>query len=96
MSEHRVGTITHFFNRLRVATVRLEQPLAVGDRLHVKGRGHEFWLKVKSMQVDHAPVREAKPGQEVGIRVPARARAGDEVLKDDAPRGSWLARLLGR
>jgi hypothetical protein len=94
MTEQRVGVVTHFFSKLRVATVRLEQPVAVGDRIHVRGRADDFKVKVRSMQVNHKPVEHAGPGMEVGILVGAKAHEGDEVLKVERGR-SWWSRLLG-
>lgn len=95
MTEHRVGVVTHFFSRLRVATVRLEEPVKLGDSLLVKGARDAFRVRVKSMQVNHAPVEHAEAGMEVGIKVPAKAHEGDVVLRAE-PRKGWLARLLGR
>lgn len=94
MNEQRVGIVTHFFSKLRVATVRLEQPVAVGDRIHVRGHNDDFKVKVKSMQINHQPVERAGPGQEVGILMGAKAHEGDEVLKVE-PGKSWWSRLLG-
>ena len=32
-----IGTVTHWFGHLSVAGVRLTAPLAVGDRIHIRG-----------------------------------------------------------
>lgn len=94
MSENpQVGTITHFFGKLRVATVRLEAPVQLGDRLRIRGHGRDFAVRVKSMQVNHKPVERAAPGQEVGILLGKKAHEGDMVLREE--RKGWLARLLG-
>lgn len=96
-SEPRVGLVTHFFGRIRVATVRLTAPVAVGDRLHVKGRSDDFTMRVKSMEIDHRPVERAEPGQVVGIKMPSKAHEGDVVMKaaPGSGRWGWLSRLLG-
>ncbi|HEV8360129.1 MAG TPA: hypothetical protein VGR28_06715 [Candidatus Thermoplasmatota archaeon] len=94
MDETRVGVVTHFFSRLRVASVRLEQPVAIGDRVHVKGHGDDFKVRIKSMQINRQPVERADAGQEVGILLGSRAHEGDEVLKVEGQR-SWWSRLLG-
>ena len=94
--EQRVGQVEHFFSKLHVATVRLEAAVRLGDRLHVKGRNDDFVVKVKSMQLDHKPIEAAKAGQVVGIQMPAKAHAGDAVLRSEAKaRWGWLSRLLG-
>jgi translation elongation factor EF-Tu-like GTPase len=95
MTEQPVGTVTHWFGRIKVATVRLDAPLRKGDRVHVKGSSDDFTVRVGSMELNHQPIEEAKPGQEVGIRMPARAHAGDMVLRAEGKPGFW-AWLLGR
>jgi GTPase len=94
MTEHPVGVVTHFFSRIRVATVRVQEPISLGDRLRVKGRGREFVARVKSMQVNHQPIERAAPGQEVGIALPRRAREGDVVMRVEGEEKSWLPRWL--
>lgn len=97
MAEQPVGEVTHWFGKLRVATVRLSAPLRVGDRVHVKGANDDFKARVKSMQVDRKPIEEAKPGMEVGIKMPSKAHVGDKVLRVEGQAGpwAWLRKLLG-
>lgn len=97
MSEHPVGVVTHWFGKLRVATVRLQAPLKVGDRVHVKGANDDFRARVKSMQLNHQPVEAADAGMEVGVKMGGRAHVGDKVLRveGEAGRWAWLRKLLG-
>jgi putative protease len=92
--EPRVGTVTHFFSRLKVATVKLEGPVRLGDRLHVKGKHDDFVVRVRSMQIDHAPIERAEAGQVVGIRLGRKAHDGDAVLRTEPSRRWWM-RLFG-
>jgi translation elongation factor EF-Tu-like GTPase len=80
MAEKRVGTVSHWFDKINVAAISLTGKLAVGDRIHVLGHTTDFEQEVTSMQMMHQDVSEAGRGDDVGIRLEARARVGDKVL----------------
>ncbi|MBI4234312.1 MAG: translation elongation factor-like protein [Chloroflexi bacterium] len=81
MQEVEIGHVTEFFARPVVAGIDLVAPLAVGDKLHIKGHTTDLTLVVESMQVNNAVVQSAQPGQAAGIKVPDRVRRGDKVYK---------------
>ena len=80
MGERRVGTVTHYFDKLGVAAIDLTERLRVGDRVHVTGTTTDFTSTIDRMQVDHADVQEAGPGQDVAAHVGQKARQHDAVL----------------
>jgi len=41
----------------------------------------EFEQAVQSMQIDHKDIKEAKKGQEVGLKVDQKVKEGWEVYK---------------
>jgi hypothetical protein len=79
--ERQVGRITHYFGRIGVAAVELEDSLQVGDSIRVKGHTSDWVQRVDSMQVDGADVERAERGQVVGIKVSEHAREHDVVFK---------------
>ncbi|MEM2953275.1 MAG: translation elongation factor-like protein [Candidatus Bathyarchaeia archaeon] len=84
MSEEEVvevGRITHFFTKISVAVVELKAPLAVGDRIVIKGPLTDFEQVVDSMQIEHKNVTRAEAGQSVGLKVAQRVREKDIVYK---------------
>lgn len=81
MAEGRIGEVTHYFDKIGVAIVKLSAPLKVGDKVKVKGATTDFEQTVESMQVDHQEVESAESGRELGIKVTEKVREGDEVLK---------------
>ena len=81
MAEELVGTVSHWFGKIGVAGVELIGKLAVGDRIHFLGHTTDFEQEITSMQIMHQDVGEAGPGDDVGIKVQFRARAGDRVYK---------------
>lgn len=76
-----VGRVTHFFSKISVAVVELIAPLAVGDRITVKGPSTDFEQVVESMQIEHKNVQRAEAGQSVGLKVVQHARENDVVYK---------------
>ncbi len=81
MSEEIIGTVSDFFARPVVAAIELTAALKVGDKIHIKGHTTDLELDVESMQIDNAPVEEAKAGDSVGVKIPERVRKGDTVYK---------------
>jgi len=81
MPEEKIGTVSDFFARPVVAAIELTGPLNAGDKIHIKGHTTDLELIVGSMQIDNAPVEEAKAGDSVGVKVSDRVRKGDEVYK---------------
>ena len=82
MEEQLIGAVTHYFGGASVVVIRMSAGgLSVGDEIHVVGHTTDFTEKVTSMEVNHKKVESAKPGDEIAIRVTARARQHDQVFK---------------
>ena len=81
MPEEVVGKVMDFFARPVVAGIDMTGTLKVGDKIHIQGHTTDMELLVESMQVDNVNVTEAKPGDQVGIKVSDRVRGGDTVYK---------------
>ncbi len=80
--EEEIGKITHYFSKINVGVLELTKgELKVGDTIHVKGHTTDFYQKVESMQVEHAPIDTAKPGEAVGMKVESSVRENDAVYK---------------
>ncbi len=79
--EKQVGRVTHYFGKVGVAAIELEDVLRVGDTIHVKGHTSDWTQKVESMQIEHRQVQEAGPGDVVGVKVSEHAREHDVVYK---------------
>jgi putative protease len=84
--EERVGVVTHYFNHLTVAIVKMEAGmLREGDTIHIKGHTSDFRQRVQSMEVEHVHVPEVWPGQSFGLKVIEHAREHDVVYKVTSP-----------
>ena len=81
MPEKIIGKVVDFFAKPVVAGVELTETLKVGDKIHIKGHTTDMELTVDSMQINNVDVKQAKAGDDIGVKVPERVRRGDTVYK---------------
>jgi hypothetical protein len=81
--EQRIGVVTHYYSHLSVVAMQLEPSatLRVGDTIHIRGHTTDFTQKVESLEVNDAPVNEAGPNDDFGLKVSEHAREHDIVYK---------------
>jgi hypothetical protein len=77
-----IGRVTHYFGHLSVAAVALDQPLSVGDRIHIRGHSTDLEQTVASMEIDRAAVERAGPGDDVAIKVDDHVREHDLIYRE--------------
>lgn len=78
----QVGVITHYFDRIKVAVVKLTQgTVLIGDKLTIIGPKTKYVQKIWSMQIESEDVKVAKKGQIIGIKVDKLVAVGDKVYK---------------
>lgn len=77
----KVGRVTHFFDKIGVAVINVEKPIKVGDKISIEGVTTNFEQKIDSMQVDMKPIKEAKKGDDIGMKVKDKVRENDIVYK---------------
>lgn len=83
MAEEKIGVVTHFFNHINVAAIKITSgELKVGDTIHITGAHTDFTQPVKSMEIDRESIEIAKPGDEIGMKVKNRVRENDDVYKE--------------
>ena len=81
MPEEVIGKVTDFFSRPVVAGIELTATLKLGDKIHIKGHTTDMEFTVDSMQINNADVKQAKAGDDVGVKVSERVRRGDTIYK---------------
>jgi putative protease len=79
--EKLIGKVTHYFGKVEVAVIKLEDTLKVGDSIRIVGEETNFNQIVDSMEIEHQKVNEAKAGQSVGLKVVQKVREGYKVYK---------------
>jgi len=76
-----IGKIAHYYSKIGVAVIDLEDELSVGDEISIEGATTNVRQKVESMQVEHSNIETAKAGDSVGLKVIDRVREQDAVYK---------------
>mgnify|MGYP000571893271 CR=1 FL=1 len=79
--EKPIGKVTHYFTKIGVAVIELDDELKVGDTIAIRGATTDLTQKVDSMQIEHKNVEVANKGQSIGLKVQDRVREGDTVYK---------------
>jgi putative protease len=77
-----IGSVTHYFGHLSVAAVTLTDTLRVGDRIHIRGHTTNVEQSVDSMEVEHAKVDSAGPGDDVALQVTDHVREHDQIFRE--------------
>ncbi len=60
----RVGTVVHYYNRLGVGIIRLDEDLKTGVVIRFQGHNTDFQQPLSEMQFDHKPIDLGRRGQE--------------------------------
>lgn len=76
-----VGKVVHYYSRISVAVIKVLDTIRVGDEISIEGRTTNLRQRVKSMEIEHKPIREAHPGDLIGLKVDGRVRRNDYVFK---------------
>jgi len=74
--EKPIGKVIHYYDNISVAIVKLEKKLSVGKTVKFVKGDNVFEQTVESMEIEHGNLTEAKPGDEVGIKVDQAVKEG--------------------
>lgn len=82
MADMKVGKVTHYYDKIKVAILELSSPVAKGEKLKfVRGGEDLFEQVVKSMQVEHEKIDKAKKGDIIGLKTDQEVKEGADVFK---------------
>ncbi|MBC7073839.1 hypothetical protein H5T58_00380 [Candidatus Parcubacteria bacterium] len=84
IKEKLIGKVTHYFGKIGVAVIQLEDTLKLGDTIRIVGGERDFTQIVDSMEIEHKKIQKAEGGESVGLKVVQRVRQGDKVYKIEA------------
>lgn len=82
--QFKVGTVTHYYDKLGVAIIELSGQLAIGERLKIVSGDEVMEQEVSSMQQEHEKIESAKKGEVVGVKVDSPVKKGAQVYKIQA------------
>lgn len=82
MSDEKIGTITHYYDKISVAVLKLAKgSLKLGDAVKLKAKnGEEFTQEIKQMQIERADIETAKAGDVIGLKVDQEPKANSPAL----------------
>ncbi len=75
-----IGKITHWYDKISVAVIKLNETLQAGDKIKIKHGDQEFEETITSMELDHKPVKSGKKGQEIAVKLSQKASEGSAIF----------------
>jgi putative protease len=82
MKEQEIGYVSKYFGQISVAAIEITAgKISVGDSIHIRGHTTDTNEKIKSLQIEHNVVENAKKGDSIGIKVTEKVRRKDKVFK---------------
>jgi hypothetical protein len=82
----QIGKVTHYFPKVKAGVIKITKgPLRLGDVIYIKGHTTDFKQRISSMQIERKPIKIAKKGALIGLRVKQRVRQNDIVFKEFHP-----------
>ncbi|MHB1004532.1 MAG: hypothetical protein ACYC3S_02690 [Chloroflexota bacterium] len=81
MTEVAIGKVTHYYDHIHVAVLKLQEPIHIGETVHVAGHSTELMQKVESLEIDHHPVEQAGPGADVALLVTEPVHEHDKIFR---------------
>lgn len=72
-----LGIVTHYYDKIKVAVLKLSAPLKKGTKVQWMGEKGVFTQKINSMQIDRQPVEQAPKGADIGIKVKRKVVLGE-------------------
>ncbi len=81
MTDFKVGTVSHYYDKIQVAVVDLIDNLSLGDKIRIRNNDEEFEQEVESMQMEHKQIKLAEKGETIGLKVDQPVKAGYTIYK---------------
>lgn len=76
-----LGKVTHWYDKIGVAVIKLEGVLKRGDRVKFKKGENEFEDSVSSLQIDRVDVESGNKGDEVALKLSRKVKEGSVAYK---------------
>lgn len=79
----KVGTVTHYYDKIGVAIIELTGTISVGDRIKFSRGGEDlFSQNVTEIQIEHSKKDSAGKGDVVGLKTSEAVKEGADVFKE--------------
>ena len=74
-----IGKVIHYYGKVGVAIIKLQDELKIGDRIRIERGEHTFDQEVTSMHKEYQPIEKAEAGDEIGVKVEEKPHEGATV-----------------
>ena len=77
-----VGSVVNYYNKVKVAEIRIWDDLKIGDKIIIQGKTTgSITHTIDSMQIDGKAVESVEKGCNVAVAIPTKVRENDFVYK---------------
>ena len=77
----KIGEVVHYWPKVNVASVKLrDRGIKIGEKIIIEGAKTFIEQKVDSIQINGKDIKEAKKGDNIGIKTKSKAKKGDNVF----------------
>jgi translation elongation factor EF-1alpha len=74
--------VTHYYDKIGVAVVHLDNPISVGDNVVFIKDGEEIFRQtIDSIQIEHEKRESAERGEIIGLKIEEPVKEGTEIFK---------------
>ncbi len=81
ISLSKIGFVTHYYDRIGVAVIELQDTLSKGDRIRfIRGGEDQYDQDVLSLQIEHKEMDKAEAGDIIGVAVKQPLKEMTEVF----------------
>lgn len=77
--EKEIGVITHWYDKINVAVIKLNDSLKKGDKVKIKKGDIEFEEIINLIQIDHKEVDSAKKRDDVAVKLSGKTKEGAKI-----------------
>lgn len=78
----KLGKVTHYYDKIGVAVVHLDNPIAAGDNVVFIKDGEEIFRQtIDSIQIEHEKRESAERGEIIGLKIEEPVKEGTEIFK---------------
>lgn len=77
----QVGTVAHYYPKIKVATIELKhRGLKLNDPVVIEGKNTFLEQKIRSMQIKGKDIKKGKKGEEIAVIVDNKVRKNDKLF----------------
>ncbi len=81
MTDFKVGEVTHYYDKINIAILKLTGNLSLGDKVRIVSKDGEFTQSITLMLHEHQQIKTAEKEQTIGLKVNQPVNVNSLVYK---------------